>query len=53
VLLYLPFCEPSFVERDANIDAERVLGNKVLGRRVNPLSADVDDGTAEILVLEG
>ena len=43
LLVHFPLVEPSFVEGEANIDAESVFGDEVFGRRLHPLSADVEE----------
>ena len=42
ILVYLPLGEPTLVERKSDVDAERILGDEVLGLLPRPQCADVD-----------
>lgn len=49
-LLHLPLCEPTLIERQADINTERIVSNVVLSCLLNPLATNIKDGTVIPLV---
>ena len=50
VLLYFPLSKPLLVEGDADVDAEGVFRNKVLGTALDPLGTDVEQRTVVLSI---